>query len=246
MGISRIVNPFYEAIYPFTRNLDKVSPGQLVWSPVGNVPEVPKILEAERADPKNHLQIKFKIRDLNPTSDFRAKERLPIAALPLGPTEEYLVMKSKERLCVVLARANTAITDSVVLASIKGKRHLQSDDMILLPLYGIQGEGHLGGISQVMLDRIRTLQYKQYTYFPKFISPSTGTGESDVYEGVGRFDRIFSACKHHQWIRPIDVRLKPEAFGLLLSSLKDYLNLGEDEEYRLLRDLLSEKLKSSE
>ena len=48
-------------------------------------PEViPRILDVERADPKEHFATRFEIRRYNERVDFRKKDRLPIKMLNLG------------------------------------------------------------------------------------------------------------------------------------------------------------------
>ena len=97
MGTFQLFENFFDDV-----TTKDILPGRLVWVPTHQIDMAPRILELERASPEEHAAVNFKIVEAN-EKHFKDREKLPIAKLKLGPTEEALITKAKKRLCVVMA-----------------------------------------------------------------------------------------------------------------------------------------------
>ena len=93
----------------------------------------------DRENPNEHYATNFKIRNMT-DQDFRKKQKLPIIALTLRETEELLIQKAKKRLAITVAAENTLYSD--VNENIGGREHLQEENILVLPHYGIEAAGH--------------------------------------------------------------------------------------------------------
>jgi len=225
MGITQIIDPFYQPL-DLKALQKKPVVGQFCWITAHHIDKIPRIMEVERADPTEHFATKFQIRNMT-DQDFRKKEKLPIKMLALRETEELIIHKAKKRLAITVAAENTIFDD--VKAVVSQREHLQEENILALPLYGIESGGHEGGFPSVMVARIKALMYRQFFYCPYV---------SSVYEAVVRLDRIQSVIPHHPGWIPVGVGLSEEALGVLMAMLREYFGAPEDEYMNTLRDLV--------
>lgn len=234
MGITQIIDPFYITL-PSAEYRKYPRVGQFCWVPIVHLDGIPRLLDVERADPKEHYATKFTIRNMG-ERDFKKKPRLPIKMLSLRETEELFIHKAKKRPAVIIAMANTCFDDIERLLQILGKTHLQQANCILLlPLYGIETADHDGGFPSVMVSRIKALLYQQFFYFPREKSPL-------ILNSVGRLDRIQPILYHYNVFDLEQYALSPEALSVLLEMIKNLFGAEEDELLKTVKDLALESL----
>jgi len=240
VGIVQIIDPFYQKL---DLNVSAKAPqvGQIV-SVVSPHPEViPRILDVERADPKEHWATKFEIRAVDMRVDFRKKERLPIKMLNLGLTEEVLIQTAKLRFAIVLSAGFTIFDDVAKELKTVGRPHLQQPFVMVAPLYGIQTDQHTGGFPPRMVARIRALMYKQFFFCPNKNSPLT-------VDSVARLDRVHpvlhtsvAGVKSTEFV-PTDYALSPEALGVLMGMLRELFGSIDEPDLKTVRELAMEAL----
>lgn len=211
--------------------------GHIIWCPVPQLDEVPRILEVERASSEVHYAGKFEIVQMN-GGHFKAKQKLPIKALSLHDTEELLISKAKKRPCVVVACDNTSFKDSVATAELKKRRHLQDNSMILAPLYGTASLEDVRGFPPKMVARIRVFLYNQFFYLPK-TCPKTKIGLEK--ESIVRLDRLFPASPN-RGVETKDMKLSAEALALLTAMLRERFGAPPDGNLTTVRQILYETL----
>ena len=228
--IEKICDKIYESANTF-------APGQLVWCPVPHLDEVPRILEVERRESTDHYATRFEIVQINNTH-FKKKEKLPIKLLSLGETEELLISKSKKRPCIVIACENTTFDDAPIIAELNRRKHIQDKSMILAPLYGLATPATEGGFPPIMTARIRAFLYNQFFYLPsKCPKAKLSIGK----ESIIRLDRLFAASPS-RGIDNMGKRLTIEPLSLLLAVLRERLGGSENENLKLVREILFESL----
>jgi hypothetical protein len=187
-------------------------------------------MEVERESPTEHYATKFKIRNMT-DQDFKKKQKLPIWSLTLRETEELFLQKAKKRLAITIAAENTFFAD--VKEAVASREHLQEENILVLPLYGIESVGHEGGFPSVMVARVKALMYRQFFYCPY---------NAPVYEAVVRLDRIQSVIPLYPGWTPTDMALSGEALGVLMGTLREYFGASEDEDLSALREIVQEAL----
>ncbi|HYT55443.1 MAG TPA: hypothetical protein VEQ38_12080 [Verrucomicrobiae bacterium] len=229
MGITQIVDPFYQSLNLKTLK-NKPLVGQFCWIASPHIDRIPRIMEVERESPTEHYATKFKIRNMI-DQDFRRKQKLPIWSLTLRETEELLLQKAKKRLAITIAAENTVFDD--INEALAAREHLQEENILVLPLYGIESAGHEGGFPPVMVARIKALMYRQFFYCPY---------KAPVYEAVVRLDRIQPVIPLHPSWTPTDTALSGEALGFLMGMLREYFGAPEDEEMKALREIVQDAL----
>jgi hypothetical protein len=229
VGITQLIDPFYQSLDLKTLKNQPVV-GQFCWIAAPHIDKIPRIMEVERDNPTEHYATKFKIRNMT-DQDFRRKQKLPIWSLTLRETEELFVQKAKKRLAITVAAENTIFDD--LQETVAGREHLQEDNILVLPLYGIESAGHEGGFPPVMVARIKALMYRQFFYCPY---------EAPVYEAVVRLDRIQSVIPHYPGWEPTNRALSGEALGVLMGMLREYLGAPQDEYMRTIREVVQEAL----
>lgn len=228
--IEELCDQIYESAKSF-------APGHLVWCPVPHLDEVPRVLEVERAESTGHYATRFEIVQID-SNHYKKKQKLPIKLLSLGETEELLISKSKKRPCVIIACENTIFDDAPVIAELKRRKHLQDKSMILAPLYGLATPDAEGGFPPIMTARVRAFLYNQFFYLP---SSCPKTKLSIGKESIIRLDRLFAASPS-RGIDNMDKRLATEPLSLLLAVLRERLGGSENENLKLVRNLLLESL----
>ena len=229
MGITQVVDPFYQSL-DLKALKNKPIVGQFCWIASPHIDRIPRIMDVEREKPNEHVATKFKIRNMT-DQDFRKKQKLPIISLTLRETEELLIQKAKKRLAITVAAENTIFSD--VKETVSGREHLQEENILVLPLYGIESAGHEGGFPPVMVARIKALMYRQFFYCPN---------KPPVYESVIRIDRIQPVIPLYPGWTPTDIALSGEALGVLMGMLREYFGGPQDEDLKVLREIVQEAL----
>jgi len=229
MGITQIIDPFYQRL-----NLKELKNrpvvGQFCWIAAYHIDKTPRILEVERNKPTDHFATNFVIRNMT-DQDFKKKTKLPIKYLSLRETEELVIHRAKMRLAITIAAENTIFED--VKDAVGGREHLQEENILVLPLYGIESAAHEGGFPSVMVARIKALMYRQFFYCPYF---------SGIYEAIVRLDRIQPVIPHYPGWKPEGIALSQEALGVLMAMLREYFGALQDEEMKALREIVQEAL----
>ena len=229
MGITQIIDPFYQRLnLKDLKNRPVV--GQFCWIAAQHIDKAPRILEVERNKPTDHFATNFVIRNMT-DQDFKKKTKLPIKYLSLRETEELVIHRAKMRLAITIAAENTIFED--VKDAVGGREHLQEENILVLPLYGIESAAHEGGFPSVMVARIKALMYRQFFYCPYF---------SGIYEAVVRLDRIQPVIPHYPGWKPEGIALSQEALGVLMAMLREYFGAPQDEDMKALREIVQEAL----
>jgi len=229
MGITQVIDPFYQSLDLKTLK-NKPVVGQFCWIVSPHIDKIPRIMDVERESPTEHLATKFRIRNMT-DQDFWKKQKLPIISLTLRETEELLIQKAKRRLAVTVAAENTIFGD--IKETVSGREHLQEENILVLPLYGIESAGHEGGFPSAMVARIKALMYRQFFYCPN---------KAPVYESVVRLDRIQPVIPLFPGWMPTDIVLSGEALGVLMGTLREYFGAPQDEDLKALRDMVQDAL----
>lgn len=238
MGITQLIDPFYEKLPPEEFRHRPIM-GQLCWIPTPQLNVIPQIFEIQRADPKEHHIGQFKIRNVQET-DFQRRDELPLYKLKLRLHEELIIQKAKRRPAIVLITSNTIFQDIGDSLKSQGKRHLQEDSILVLPIYNIEKPDHPGGFPPIMTARIKALKYNQFYYCPR-------TPGKELIEGVARLDRLQIVFPvHRASYIPLPIKLTSEAFLVLMEMLRAWLCIKgtpENEKYLSeLKELLEETL----
>ncbi len=229
MGITQIIDPFYQRLnLKDLKNRPVV--GQFCWIAAHHVDKIPRILEVERNQPTDHFATDFVIRNMT-DQDFKKKTKLPIKYLSLRETEELVIHRAKRRLAITIAAENTIFED--IKDAVGGREHLQEENILILPLYGIESAAHEGGFPSVMVARIKALMYRQFFFCPNF---------SEVYEGIIRLDRIQPVIPHYPGWQPVGISLSGEALGVVMAMLREYFGAPQDEDMKALREIVQEAL----
>jgi len=229
MGITQVIDPFYQSLdIKALKNRPVV--GQFCWIAAPHIEKVPRVLEVERESPTEHYATKFKIRTMT-DQDFKKKQKLPNWWLTLRETEELIVQRTKRRLAITVAAENTLFDD--IKEAVAAREHLQEENILVLPLYGIESAGHEGGFPPVMVARIKALMYRQFFYCPY---------KSPIYEAVIRLDRIQPVIPLHPGWTPTDTALSGEALGFLMGMLREYFGAPDDQEMKALREIVQDAL----
>ncbi len=229
MGITQLIDPFYQSLdLKALKNRPVI--GQFCWIAAPHVEKVPRILEVERENPTEHYATKFKIRNMT-DQDFKKKQKLPNWWLTLRETEELIVQRAKRQLAITVAAENTLFGD--IKEAVGGREHLQEENILVLPLYGIDSAGHEGGFPSAIVARIKALMYRQFFYCPY---------KSPVYEAVVRLDRIQPIIPHHPGWTPENIALSGEALGVLMGMLREYFGAPQDEDLQALREIVQDAL----
>jgi hypothetical protein len=229
MGITQVIDPFYESVDLKTLNNRPVV-GQFCRIAAPHIDKIARIMEVEREGPTEHYATKFKIRNMT-NQDFRKKQKLPVISLTLRETEELMIQRAKKRLAVIVAAENTLFDD--IKETIGGREHLQEENILVLPLYGIESAGHEGGFPPAMVARIKALMYRQFFYCPQ---------NTVVYEAVVRLDRIQPIIPLYPGWIPESIALSGEALGVLMGMLREYFGAPEDEDMKAFREIIQDAL----
>jgi hypothetical protein len=211
--------------------------GQIVFTPVLNTERRPHIADAQRLDSYTHTSAQLFIRPMHDTSDFRKKDRLPIAALHLGETEELVVSRAKQRPCLILAKSEGVDSASLPEGPQRKKAlNAFTDIYCLAPIYSISTAKKSTSFGPIMTARIKCMMYPEFVYAP----PS---GLIIDTPGVIRLDRIF-------WSHliaasePQPLCITSEILGICWNQLKILTGKIASAKYIELRELLLSYLPS--
>lgn len=206
--------------------------GQICWVPVTYLDKIPRILDVKRADPSEHYATSFEIRNMS-DQDFKKKNRLPIKALKLRETEELIIARAKRRQAIIVATgSNTIFGDPGKGVS---KDHHEEDNILVVPLYGVEYEEHKGGYPSKMVARVKAMYYRQLFYCPSHTSPF-------VCESVARIDRIRTIFPIYPLFEPEAIALSDEALGVLMAMLREYFGSEDEGDLEAVRELAMETL----
>lgn len=233
MGITQLITQFYKDLPKETFRKEPAL-GQLCWAPILHINKIPRVMDVERADPKEHYATKFSIRNLA-ESDFRGRGKLPIKSLNLRETEELIISKANKRPAIIVWGSPIIFEDIDVLLRTIGKSHLQEYCLALMPIYNIQKVEHPGGFPPIMVSRIKALLYNQFFYCPRM-------DDIGLSEGVARLDRIQIILPTDRAVYdPLPIALSEDALAVLLSMLRSWFGSVE-EDLNAYKELLRETL----
>lgn len=206
--------------------------GQVVFTPVMNTERRHHVADSQRSDPHDHRTAQLTIRLMDDSIDFRCKkDRLPIAALQLGETEELVVTRAKQRPCLVIAKADGIDASSLPEGAQRNKAlNAFGSIYCLAPIYSISTAKKPTSFGPVMTARIKCAMYPEFVYAPQ-------SGLILVVPGVIRLDRIF-------WSHliastdPQPLFLSKGILGVCWNQLKVLSGEAPSKEYSDLRDTL--------
>lgn len=149
--------------------------------------------------------------------------------------EITLVIKRENLQWSVIHYGETIYKDLESILNQMGRKHLQQkNNMLLLPLYGVQDEkDHLGGFPPVMVARIRSMLYDQFLFFPE-------DKKAGLKEGVGRIDSLQVLINHHPVCDFTNYKVTDEFFAVIIGMLKRWFNLEIDKDFNALVDICNE------
>ena len=237
MGLLQYFETYgYEYYEPIPVGIDPASPivGQICWAPILHVDTIPRIFEVERHHPDVHDYVKYIIRGMK-HDDFRGKGKLPLKLLKLRDRQEAIIHGASKRPCILLHYGETSYPDIEPMLKRKGRAHLQrKDNMLLLPLYGIEDDaGHAGGFPPVMVARIRAMLYDQFLFLP-------ADSKVPLKHSVGRLDDLQVLVNHYPVCDFMGYKVTDELFAVIVGMLKRWFNLESDEEFNTLVEICNE------
>lgn len=205
--------------------------GQVVFTPVLNTERRPYVADAQRSDPYTHRSAELAIRPLDDKVDFRKKQRLPIAALSLGETEEVLVARAKKRPCLVLAKSD-GIDTKTLPEGVQRNKALNAfgDIFCLAPIYSISTANKSTSFGPVMTARIKCMMYPEFIYAPQ-------SGLILDSHSIIRLDRLFWS---HLFAasEPQHLFVSRDILGVCWNQLKILTGESASSDYMELRDLM--------
>lgn len=179
--------------------------GRLVRAFIPHVDVVPNRLVPEaRAEATNHSRATFRIEPFR-VSDPAPKSRLPIAALPQFPGEQYLVSRGKLRPAVIVGLGGVALPKSL-----KGGTSANwptSPTLLVAPYYGTEASQSRSGWKPELVSRIRRAEFPQYLWDKL---PLAGADES-----ILRLDHVQPIGRHQDSVELTKYTLSPNALSVL-------------------------------
>lgn len=176
--------PPYDQQTPPTNGQPKI--GQIVRTVAPELGGTWRIFDATRSDQTSHNSASGTIRDVNLQNDWRPKpNRLPIFRLDVGESTELLALKSKLRLCIVLAAAD-GIPD---LRLPEAQRNIARQaflrpSFLVAPIFSVGTPSEPRSVTPAIAARAECLVYPQLLFLPR-------TGGIIRNESVARLDRAF-------------------------------------------------------
>lgn len=230
MGILQVLDPFFED----TAKGELPQPGHLMWVPTCDVPEVPTILDVERATPEEHFATRFVISQIA-NHHFNSRQRLPIKSLDLGDTEELIVNKGKKRPCIVVSGARVDDVDALPEGTARRMaKHLGRQAYFVVPLYGVSTLQNPGTFGPALVARIRAMQYPHLMCIPDHANPPQPAS-------IARLDRMFVTTLG-RGCDPYGKKLNTEALEVFLSQVSIVCGGNSSEAYETVRELAKEAL----
>lgn len=233
MGITQLITQFYKGLPKETFRKEPTI-GQLCWAPILHINKIPRVMDVERADPKEHYATKFRVRNLT-EDDFKARGKLPIKSLNLRETEELIISKANKRPAIIVWGSPIVFEDIEMFLKTIGKPHLQEYCLALIPIYNIEKSDHSGGFPPIMVSRIKALMYNQFFYCPAM-------KDIGLIEGVARLDRIQIILPTDRAVYdPLPIALSDDVLAVFLSMLRFWFGSVE-EDLNAYKELLRETL----
>ena len=225
------IDSFYER-----RTGTEILPGDIVWCPTVCWDMKRKILNISRAstDIKTHDMVHADIEDFSPEKHYKDENpnrTLPIYKLGLRRFEELVLDRTKVRPCIVLHCEKEKVPLNG--ENDKGTILLNQDMLTLLPIYGLEDNGHNVKYNPKTIHRIKWLQYKKLFFFP------ADNNFNITKDSFARLDMIFQIPIRHI-CGPSLTKLHKNCFDLLKLYVLNHFQLGfSKEEYKAELALIS-------
>jgi hypothetical protein len=195
MPIISCIDNFFEEVSSYNKCPTKLTDGQIAWVPTLIPKPLPWLMDVTRKNPRNHDEVKYSIRGMQP-NDFKYKrDRLPVHRINLHPTEELLAIKAKKRPCIMISQfLMDGISQDEIDKLTGNKPHLLQQEQLFIPIFSTEVDGSTSGFPQGFVKNIRQLLYPHLLYLPDTSSSKEKVKFNDnVKEGIIRLDRIFSS-----------------------------------------------------
>ena len=203
--------------------------GELVWATLPHTHVVPYVLEPTRGKPDEHRTFEGKLMRLT-TGQARGKSP-PVAALPKGEGDHWLVTPAKRRPCVLIS-TGAAKLEREITHGMSGYQHLPM--FTAIPYYGADKSGTRGGYPDAFVERVR------HADFPNFIFEQLPIAGSKV--SIGRVDHMKPVGADAQAVTRTGWRLGEDALAVYDEWVDWYRTgiLDADSELSLIRDEFNE------
>jgi hypothetical protein len=153
-------------------------------------------------DARQHTRAQFLIEEFRISDPPPRTSTLPVAGLPLSPTESYMVRRGKDRPALVLSLGGAGVPPT------RGSAKWQTQRAFLVaPFYGADQDGTRAGWQPAFVDRIRHGEYPQYVWDKL---PVTG---SDV--SILRLDHTFAIGSDPAGYQALPFRLSDNALRFI-------------------------------
>ncbi len=182
-----------------------ISRGRLIQAYAVHVDQIPnRLLPAGRTEATVHTEGLFEIGPFR-YGDKRSNTSLPVAALPVYPNEEFLVLRAKRRPLLVIADNSIEVDKKLI----QGKPKYQTaPTVIVAPYYGKdEGTGARSGYTDDFVARVRQCEYPQF-FWDKLPLPG-------VNESILRFDHIQPIGSHYNTYDITEYRLSDDALMVM-------------------------------
>lgn len=226
MGVLQLLEGFYEATKSAVPSC-----GNIFWVPVPFVEEVPRILDVERSDPRDHEQIEFAVRQVG-SHHFKEREgKLPVKLLKLESTEEAMISRAKRRPAVVLC--HSCVSDAEVLSAQDQRlaKPLTRDCYVVAPMYSTADPNDPGSFMPTLVGRIRALRYPHLACLPKLGSNDRTPGQIVRLDGL-LASHLARGCEHSGF------KLHAEALTLLLAQFRWFLSGTIEDELQTIIEVV--------
>lgn len=226
MGVLQLLSGFYEKAAS-----GKPSCGDVYWVPVPFVDQVTRVLEATRADPRNHAEFDFFIQQIEARHFTKRNDRLPLKLLHLESTEEAVIARAKKRPAIVLCQGCVSDTgEHLSPVDQRMAKELTRDCYVVAPMYSTATPQEPGMFMPQLVARIRAMSYAHLACLPELGKNEPVPGE------IVRLDRMMvthlsRGCDYSGY------RLHPESRGLIQGQLSWFLNGEVNEELAVIIEL---------
>ena len=181
-------------------------------------------------DAQQHAQAEYQLEEFRVGDTRKPVSALPVAALPLRGSEEYIVRRGKRRPCLVIASTEAPVDASLA----RGRRWQTARTRLVVPYYNANGTSSRGGWGIELVTRIRQCEYPQYVW-DKLPLPG-----GSVDGSILRLDHAFSVGHDPANFGRTGYRLHPKALEVLDDWFAWYLTgtLAREGALNAARDLL--------
>lgn len=220
----------------YTSNGQENGAGQIIYCPVTFQDRKPLIADITRADGIEHKKADITIRKYQEATDFKGKDRLPVAALTnLGNKCEAIISIGKVRPCLIIGKVGE-LNPNLLPEGWQRNKALNAFDSqyLLAPIYSVASGYEPGAFGPVVTARIRAAMYSEFIFLPKN-EPALPN------DSICRLDRMFLSsllCA----VRHRDLWLHEDAMNFLNQQLFWMLGQEPEEEFLDLRQLLLDDL----